>query len=511
VSLFDRVLGRVMLDVDSFCRLGAGVNLRSYQRQVCAAVLQSIQEKAGHSFVVMFPRQSGKNEVQAQLEAYLLAKYHRQTLEMVKVAPTWDPQLRLSMGRLRRVLDKNAVTRGRWSSDGGSIYRLGSAQITFLSGSPTSNVVGATASLLLECDEAQSVLPSKWDKDFAPMAASANTTTVFWGTAWTSKTLLARELRLAQLEEARDGVQRAFVLAADQVAQEVEDYGRHLASQVARMGRQHPFIKTQYYSEEIDYQAGMFSSARRAIMQGSHPAQERACAGQTYALLVDVAGEEQGKVDLEAANLKLVETRGRDATVVTVVQVDLASLDDALLAAPTYRVVNRYEWRGEAHASLYGQIKALVELWDASYVVIDATGIGAGLASFLAKAYPHKVIPLTLSSKSKSDLGWRFLAVVETGRYKEHVPSASERLHALQTRFWLEAEHCQSSVLDGPGRLLRWGVPESARHPETHAPVHDDLLFSASLCSLLDQHAWSTGESGIIAGIDPLEGMYDVY
>jgi hypothetical protein len=100
---------------------------------------------------------------------------------------------------------------------------------------------------------------------------------------------------------------------------------------------------------------------------------------------------------------------------------------------------------------------------------------------------------------------------VETGRYKEHAPSASERLHALQTRFWMEAEHCQSSVLDGPGRLLRWGVPESARHPETHAPVHDDLLFSASLCSLLDQHAWSTGESGIIAGIDPLEGMYDVY
>jgi hypothetical protein len=256
-------------DVTHFSQLGSGIQLRSYQQRVCAAILHSIQAKAGLTFVVIFPRQSGKNEVQAQLEAYLLSKYSHHPVEIVKVAPTWLPQSRLSMRRLQHVLDTNAVTRGRWCSEAGYIFRLGSARISFLSGSPTSHVVGATASLLLECDEAQSVLPYKWDRDFAPMAASTNTTTVLWGTAWTSKTLLAREMRSALLKEEQDGLQRVFILNADQVAGEVPAYGLHVAEQVSRLGRQHPLIKTQYYSEEIDSQAGMFAAQRQSLMQGN--------------------------------------------------------------------------------------------------------------------------------------------------------------------------------------------------------------------------------------------------
>ena len=38
-------------------------------------------------------------------------------------------------------------------------------------------------SLLLECDEAQEVGRDKWQKDFDPMGASTNVTTVFFGTA----------------------------------------------------------------------------------------------------------------------------------------------------------------------------------------------------------------------------------------------------------------------------------------------------------------------------------------
>ena len=38
-----------------------------------------------------------------------------------------------------------------------------------------------------------------------------------------------------------------------------------------------------------------------------------------------------------------------------------------------------------------GEIRALAELWKAAYLVVDATGVGAGLASFLDKALPEKV------------------------------------------------------------------------------------------------------------------------
>ena len=52
------------------------------------------------------------------------------------------------------------------------------------------------------------------------MAAARNAVVVFWGTAWTAETLLARELagaRAAETEEER----RAFVLSAPEVAAEI--------------------------------------------------------------------------------------------------------------------------------------------------------------------------------------------------------------------------------------------------------------------------------------------------
>ena len=47
----------------------------------------------------------------------------------------------------------------------------------------------------------------KYDKEIAPMAASTNATRVFWGTAWSEETLLARELYSAKQIEALDGPQ----------------------------------------------------------------------------------------------------------------------------------------------------------------------------------------------------------------------------------------------------------------------------------------------------------------
>ena len=188
-------------DVLLFAERGNFLQLRQYQVEVAQAVVDSVVNQRGLTFVVIFPRQSGKNELQAQLESYLLAIYSSLEAEMVKVSPTWKPQSLNAMRRLERVLKRSLVVQKKWTKEQGYIYRIESARIFFLSGSPTTNIVGATANILLECDEAQDVLISKWDKDIAPMAASTNATRIFWGTAWTSRTLLAREKRAA--EEAR--------------------------------------------------------------------------------------------------------------------------------------------------------------------------------------------------------------------------------------------------------------------------------------------------------------------
>ncbi|HSV85664.1 MAG TPA: hypothetical protein VLH85_03760, partial [Levilinea sp.] len=227
----------LLSDVTRFCEWASHLRLRLYQQAVARAVVQSVLGEQGLSFVVMFPRQSGKNELQAQIETFLLANLRRRDAEMIKISPTWKPQSYNAMRRLERVLKRNRLTRIFWSKEQGYIYRVGQARIFFLSGSPEANIVGATASTLLSVDEAQDIQIQKFDKDIAPMAASTNATRVFWGTAWTSRTLLARELRAAREEERRDGSRRVFVADADIVAEEVPEYGLFVAGQVARLGR----------------------------------------------------------------------------------------------------------------------------------------------------------------------------------------------------------------------------------------------------------------------------------
>ncbi len=125
------------------------------------------------------------------------------------------------------------------------------------------------------------------------MAASTNATRVFWGTAWTSRTLLHRELAAAKAAQQRDGIRRVFVLSADDVAAEVPAYGNFVAEQVAKLGRNNPMVKTQFFSEEIDAESGMFPTGRRALLYGPQPAQEEPVPGVVYAFLIDVAGEDE--------------------------------------------------------------------------------------------------------------------------------------------------------------------------------------------------------------------------
>jgi len=498
-----------------FAHAGSGIKLRYYQQSATEAIIDSVLQVRGLSFVVIFPRQSGKNELQAQIETFLLSALQLMDAEIVKVSPTWKPQTLNAMRRLERVVSRNITTRGSWRKESGYIYRVGRARIFFLSGGPTANVVGATASTLLECDEAQDVTIENWDKDFAPMAASTNATRVFWGTVWTSKTLLAREMRAALEAEKKDHVRRVFMMNADNVRSEVPAYGIYIDEQVSKLGRQHPFVKTQYFSEEIDAEGGMFNTARRALMQGCHPARSAPKPGHIYAMLLDVAGIDENATDSSMIDEGDIKNAGRDSTALTVVEVDLSSLEDELIKAPTYYVMYRTQWQGIKHTTLYGQIKALAEHWKVKYPIADATGVGAGLVSFLDKALPKVVIPFLFTSKSKSELGWSFISVIETGRYKEYLvpptPDPSLKGGEFQEDFWKQVENCQMAILDGPQKLMRWGVPDGSRDPQSGELMHDDLLISAALCAELDKQVWGRAESLIVAARDILSDMKEVY
>ena len=498
-----RNLKLLLKDINGFCAGASGLKLRKYQQEVAKTVINSVLEKKGLSIVVMFPRQSGKNELQAQIESYLLVLLFTRKAEMVKVSPTWKPQSMNAMKRLEQVLNANLITKQIWQKENGYCYVVGKARIAFLSGSPEANIVGATASTLLEVDEAQDVSIDKFDRDIAPMAASTNATRVFWGTAWTSQTLLARELEAAKEAQLRDGIRRVFVCTADEVAAEVPAYGKFVKDQVRRFGRNHPMVRTQYFSECIDEQSGMFPVSRLSMMKGEHTWQiepRSTCAGDVsiYAFLIDVGGEEN-------ANSSLSEDQ-RDATALTIIEVDPSGLDDEGLQAVIYRVVHRRLWVGTSHTQLYAELRALAFQWQVQALVVDATGIGAGLASFLERNFPDRVIRYTFNRATKSQLGWKFLGIIESGRYLEHAPI--EANNELQDLFFRQCAACEMKVHTGPEQRMQWGVSASVRDPTNKKPLHDDLLLSAALCGALEEIQWQRSQpTVIIPAADPLLEM----
>ncbi len=457
-------------DVGEFSRLLLPRHsLRPYQLEAATAIVQAVPS-GGEQLAMVFSRQAGKDEMLAQTIAYLLNLYRLRGGSIVVVSPTLRPQGMLSRGRLLDRLSDNGLTSSLVSSQA-NVVRVGKARCSFLSAAPGANARGDTASLLLVCNKAQDVAPERWDAVFDPMAASTNATTVFMGTVWTRRTLLARQMRYLQELEARDERQRVFKVGWERVARDLPAYGERVRARIRQLGRNHPFVKTEYFLEELGDEGGLFPPAVRERMRGDHRRPRTPRPGCTYALLVDVGGEDTRSPD------GAPDSR-RDATALTVVEVDTASLTDPTLRAPTYRVAGRKAWTGAGQPELLRAIGELAATWGAKRVVVDATGIGAGLASFLARSLgPRVVLPWVFNQSTKSDLGWRFLSLCSEGRFRDHAPGGSPE----QNLFWAQVEECEYDVLPGPGRSMRWGV--SGR-------THDDLLLSAALCAVLDSVDW---------------------
>ncbi|MBN9387852.1 MAG: hypothetical protein J0I20_07380 [Chloroflexi bacterium] len=483
-------LRRALRDIADFSTLlWPRTVLRPYQldpaRAIARAVRRNFSEKdyrGPNQFAIVFSRQAGKDEMTAQLLAYLLNLFQLRGGQIVMAAPT-ARQVTISKSRL---LDRmnNPLNRGFVRTREGYVVGLGKAEARFLSAAPTSNAHGETASLLLVANETQDILPERWDAVFDPMASSTNATTLFLGTVWTASTLLARQMRHLRDLENQDGHKRLFLVGWQEVARYVPNYGKRVKTRIAQFGESHPFIQTEYFLKELDGNGGLFGPERRALMVGTHPRQQAGTPGKLYALLVDVAGESE---TLEGAELRAVSPR-KDSTAVTVVEVE-PPRRRGLTVQPTYRVVQRYVWTGVKHPALYGRLVGLAqETWQARWVVVDATGVGAAVASFLDKALPRRVIPFVFSSFSKSELGWNFCGVIDSGRFKDYADDGA----ADTAWWWRQLAAVEYEVRPGPGQVLRWSVPDPN--------LHDDLVMSAALVAVLDEQDWrprrATGTGG---------------
>src|ERR1700690_2916063 len=241
----------------------------------------------------------------------------------------------------------------------------------------------------------------------------------------------------------------------------------------------------------------MFPAIRRAVMQGDEPPQSSpvvANHGWPYVFSIDVADEDE--VAFNDPESQYLKTPGRDAVTLTISQVDLSELET--LQAPIFRAVHREQWTGRNHMAVFGKLMALADSWKPLYIVMDATGVGEGLWAMMEHRYREKVLPVKFTSQKKSDIGYHFIGIIETGRFRDccPTPEVDEQYSA-----------CVSEVLVGPNHTLRWSVPEGRRNSNGEL-IHDDIIVADALITEVDGLEWIVStETQIVQGIDPLKEM----
>lgn len=440
--------------------LGTKIKMLPYQNEIGRPIVESIFDHKGLTFSVEIARQGGKNEFSACLERFLLSVAVAYPVNLVKCSPTFNPQTLISIQRLKDRLNEGDLW-SSWQMEHGHIIRLGLARAIFLSADESSNVVGNTAHLLLEVDEAQDVSKDKYNKEFKPMGATTNCTTVLYGTTWDEHTLL-EEVKQANLElEKKDGVKRHFRYDWEEVARYNPDYQKYVEGERARLGEDHPLFLTQYRLLPIRGGGGFLDTVQREQLQGGHPRLHHPEPGKAYVAGIDIAGEAETIEDVLDPHPR------RDATVVTIAEVDYSACDE-VIKEPSLRIVEHYSWVGRKHPELYARlVDILKNVWHCKRIVVDATGMGEPVASFLRKALGSRVTPFQFTSRSKSELGFNLLAAVNSGRLKVYKADGSDEYK----EFMYETENARSFYR--PSRTMNFFVPDGLGH--------DDFLMSLAL------------------------------
>ncbi|MHB8377054.1 MAG: phage terminase large subunit family protein [Dehalococcoidia bacterium] len=446
--------------------------LRPYQCEAGRAVLSSVFNpdgrygRHGRSISVQIARQGGKNELSAQIELLLLtAAGHRG--DVIKCAPTFHPQLQVSRRRLwARIAQAGLRNAARLEPNA---VRLGDARVLFLSAEAGANVVGHTAGLLLEVDEAQDVDAGKFDREFRPMAASTGATTVYYGTPWDDGTLLERAKQAHLEAERRDGVRRHFEYDWQTVAAHNPAYARFVEGERERLGATHPIFLTQYCLELIAGGGRLLTAAQRAQLAGQHERLAQPAAGDAYVAGLDLAGgDDPAHAPADVIALPPPARAQRDSTVLTIGRI-VAPAGDALVQEPRAEIVEHIAWTGEPHETLLPRLVDLLrDTWRVARVAVDATGLGETTARLLAQALgEERVQAVKFSAERKSQLGFGLLAAINGGRLKMYRGDGSPE----QREFWRQCERAKAAYR--ANRTMNFFVDP--------AEGHDDYLVSVAL------------------------------
>ena len=210
------------------------------------------------------------------------------------------------------------------------------------------------------------------------------------------------------------------------------------------------------------------NTRQQAQLQGEHPRLHRPVLSgkdsRMYVAGIDLAGKAE---EVEDAALRAARPR-EDSTVVTIGELDF-SVCTELVPLPQVNIVEHYCWTGMPHVAQYPQLlDVLRNVWHVRRAVVDATGVGAAVASFLSGALGTSVVlPFLFTQPSKSRLGFELLAAINSGRVKLYAQDGSEEYR----EFWFQINSARSNFR--PNQTMNFYVD----------PIvgHDDYLSSLAL------------------------------
>lgn len=474
-------------DIAKFSRDVIGLPLYPYQTEWAQYLLDVVRSGVNETIVVEMSRQSGKNETSAQVEVSLLASCAQKGGDIVKIAPTWKPQIVNS--KLRFAARAEQVSKHlkflKFRPTEGYMCRVRNAAISFLSADPHANVVGATASLLMEVDEAQDVDKAKFDKDFSPMRASTGAPIVAYGTTWTDNTLLERFKSDVQQGRAKG---RCYQVKPEQIALSNPAYGEFVDAEVKRLGRDHPFVKTQYFLEPLPSAGRMLNQQQLEAMVGKHKrADKRTNEAQIVAGL-DFAGADEVTEEL----VSLSAAGKRDSVALSIGAVEWLQIAEGLLV-PHIRAVARYEWVNVNPVTLHSVLYDILwNKWRVDLLHCDATGLGETSTAFLAQAINKhnrdRVVAIKFDGawNTHTRLAFNILAAINGGRFVDYAePGVNPvELSGLEVadvssahkHVWWQRGHVK---LEGkPSKKVRTYVPDSEGHDDLWRS--DELMVDAA-------------------------------
>ena len=160
-------------------------------------------------------------------------------------------------------------------------------------------------------------------------------------------------------------------------------------------------------------------------MRGNHARLSGPRPDEVYVAAVDLAGQDESAAE---AGTRL-SNPGRDYTVATIFRVVETGFlgRDPVSIGPLYEAVDVFVDQGSRHFQaapgrprLADTLLTTLRRWNVAHTIIDASGVGQGLADWLAGALGReRVTAYQLGgSSAKARLGSDLLALIDTGRFR---------------------------------------------------------------------------------------------